>query len=225
MRVAPICAPICALICAQLLATSAGADSFRITLGGTVLGTLAYSENGSGSTLRTTLDNTPLGVFNGTFAATSSATAQGAEFNSDSQSSRKSRQIAFATAQGHVTTVSVIPGHERTALSDPEQVPPGVTDPVRTIGHLLRASGCPAPIRFYDGRRVIAITPQGSSGSPGALACTMSYRVTHGPGHLSPLRIARATLELHYATGSSGQSLQRIRLSAGVFTVTLDRTG
>jgi hypothetical protein len=190
-----------------------------MTLGGTVLGQLDYSQSGSESHLRSTLDNTPLGVFNGTYSGTSS----GGTFSSDSRSSRKSRQITFESVDGRVTTTTVTPPDERTDLSDPARVPEGVLDPVRAIGHLMRATGCPASVRFYDGRRVITLTPEAGTQDGGTLVCPVAYRVTDGPGHLSPLKIARASMELRYATGGSGQSLQQIRVSAGVFTVTLDR--
>jgi hypothetical protein len=212
-----------ALICALMLATPASAEQFRVTLGGTVLGMLSYAQEGQLSTLRSTLDNTPLGVFNGSFTATSTGTDTTSAFTSDSRSSRKNRQIAVAIDAGRVTSTTISPENERTDLSDPSRVPAGVTDPVRAIGHLMRATGCPAPVRFYDGRRVVSLASGAGTQAGNTLTCMVAYRVTEGPGHLSPLRISRAAMELRYATGSGGQTLQQIRITAGVFTVSLDR--
>jgi hypothetical protein len=54
------------------------------------------------------------------------------------------------------------------------------------------------------------------------LTCRVNYKVIAGPGHLSPLGISSAELHLSYGM-SDGQALQQIKVSSGIFSITLDR--
>lgn len=202
-------------------AGAANADTFRVLLGGRTLGTL---ETTAGQ-LRTLLDNTPLGVADGTFAATSDAatTTDGrsiTRYASDARSGRKGRSIGFDHDRGRVLTTLITPESERTALSDPANVPPDVIDPVAALSRLAGAQGCPAAFRIYDGRRVIEIAPRGSQTTDVALICDMQYRVVAGPGHLSPFRFTALDLTLTY--GKTG-GLAGIDISTGPFRVSLRR--
>lgn len=212
------------LICLATFAgaTSASAQTFDVLLGGKTLGELSFSAQGKTATLRSTLNSTPMGVFNGTFAGTSTGTASSGSFTGQSRSSRKERTVVVEIAKGRATSTSVDPQNELTDLSDVARVPAPVMDPVRVIGALIQSKGCPQHMQMYDGRRVVALTPDGESRNTGALVCTMSYRVIAGPGHLSPLSISSAKLELLYSTADGNQSLRQMQVSSGIFRVRLD---
>jgi len=209
-------------LCAVLLAAPAAAQTFDVVLGGKTLGQLTYAASGDRSTVTSTLNNTPMNVFNGGFSGTSTGSAATSSFVGDSRSSRKQRLVRVEISQGRATGTTITPQDEVTELSDVARVPAGVRDPVRGIGALIGAQGCPAAMRLYDGRRVIALRPTGRTTQGGTLTCTMGYKVIAGPGHLSPLRISSAKMTLSYDT-ASGQSLQQIRISSGVFSLTLAR--
>ena len=209
-----------AMIAALLLASPLAAQTFDVKLGGKTLGKLSYNTKGSDATLRSTLDSTPMGVFNGTFKGSSSAKGQ---FVGDSKSSRKQRVVTVDIAQGRATGVEITPSAEMTDLSDKSRVPAGVTDPVRIIGAFIGATGCPSSMRMYDGRRVVTLTPQAGTEDGATLICPVSYKVVAGPGHLSPLGISNAKMELLYDTSSGAQSLQEIKVSSGVFRLKLLR--
>lgn len=203
---------------AMMMAAPAAAQSFDVVLGGKVLGTLSLSQSGGTRTLRSDLASTPMGVFNGSFKGTS---ANG-NFTGDSRSSRKTRVVKVAVANGRPTSVEITPEAERTPLSDPARVSQNVTDPVRAIAGLVEAQGCPKTTAFYDGRRVVRLAPTGRKASGNTLVCEMSYTVIQGPGHLSPLKIANAKMQLSYDT-AGGQSLQQMRISSGIFRLNLNR--
>ena len=207
-------------LCAALPAQAA---DFSVNLGDTMLGQLSFQRAASGETVKSWLNNTPLGVFNGTFTGTSrNAGAAVREFVGVSQSSRKSRKVTVQISKGRAISTTVTPASEETDLSDIARVPDSVINPVQAIGYLIDADGCPQVIRIYDGRRVIALTPKAAQSGTDTLICDISYTVIAGPGHLSPLRIASANMRLTYATAGQ-QNLRQIRMRSGIFTVTLDR--
>lgn len=211
------------LIYAMILAVPASAESFDVSLGGKALGNLSYVKNGRNSTLTSILDNTPLGVFNGTFKGTSAGSAQSSTFVGESKSSRKQRVVTVEVVKGKAISTIITPTSEQTDQSDAAQVQPGVIDPVRAIARLISAKGCPAAMRLYDGRRVIALRPSSSDKSAAALTCSMSYEVIAGPGHLSPLRISSAKMQLSYDLAGTQQSLRKIKISSGIFSLNLIR--
>jgi hypothetical protein len=210
-------------LCALLLAAPACAETYSVSLGGKILGHLSYTEAGGTATLRSTLDNTPLGVFNGTFTGTSTGNAATSRFTGDSRSSRKQRVVEVEIAKSRAVKTAITPADELTDLSDISRVPEGVRDPVRAIGHLFRTKGCPSPLQMYDGRRVVTIQSNSSMQSDNALSCTLSYKVIAGPGHLSPLGISTARMELTYDTAGAQQTLRQMRISSGIFSVSLNR--
>jgi len=213
---------LCAACC-TLAATAPSAETFSIALGSSPLGQLSYTEAGNTKTLRSTLQDTPLGVFDGSYLGTASPHAGGVKFVGVSQSSRKSRTVSTVTRGGRAVETVVTPSEELTELSDPAKAPAGVTDPVTAIGQLIAARGCPGTIRIYDGRRAIALVPAGQRTEGATLICDVDYRVTHGPGHLSPLRVSNANMQLTYATSNGRQSIAQISLGSGPFTVYLNR--
>lgn len=208
----------------------ASAETFSVRLGNKSLGTLSYSVNGNDQLLQSVLSNTPLGVFNGTFKGTSKQVAnpnggKAQAFTGASKSSRKERTVTTMIANGRAIQTKVTPEKERTALSDIAKVPAGVVDPVTAIGELLRAKGCPATIKIYDGRRAIALSPQSSEQAGDQLTCSISYKVFAGPGHLSPLKITSARMKAIYTVTNGQQHLRQIQLGSGIFNLFLDRTG
>jgi hypothetical protein len=216
------------LACGMLLAVPASGETYSVSLGGKMLGQLSYTQSGGTATLRSTLDNTPLGVFNGTFTGTSTGTGTGTgtdastTFTGNSRSSRKQRVVTVDFAKGRAVGALVTPMDEMTDLSDIARVPDGVMDPVRAMGQLFRAKGCPAPVQMYDGRRVVTMRSDAGTQAGDILTCRVNYKVIAGPGHLSPLGISSAELHLSYGM-SDGQALQQIKVSSGIFSITLDR--
>jgi len=210
-------------LCALFLGTPAYAQEFSVSLGGKMLGRLNLSASGSTAILHSTLNQTPMGVFNGTFKGTSKGTTRTGTFTGDSQSSRKKRRVIVSYANGRAQNVDITPQNERTDLSDPALASGQIIDPVRAVAHLFHATACPAAVRLYDGRRVVAITPTGQKKDADKLICTMRYKVTAGPGHLSPLRISSAKMQLRYNTAGNTQKLEQIKISSGVFGLRLDR--
>lgn len=215
-------------LCVTLAAASAQAETFAVSLSKVSLGHLSYTSTPSSATLKATLSNTPLGVFDGTFSGTSKPTsaADGSPamaYAAISKSSRKSRQVQVQIAKGRALATNVTPPSEATTLSDPAQAPKNITDPARAIGVLINASGCPARVNIYDGRRAIALIPKGAETKDGKLVCKISYKVTAGPGHLSPLKISKAKMTVTYNT-TNGQSIQQITLGSGPFNLVLERT-
>lgn len=223
------CRPLIAAFCALGLSHSpAQAETFAVNLGKTTLGQLVYQTSGKIVSLRTTLANTPLGVFNGRFESTTAPVtlpdgATGTRFKAHSTSSRKARRVTVDFAKGAAVATTVSPAKEETNLSDPAKAPKGVTDPARAIGQLITAKGCPGRINIYDGRRVISLIPKSPEVQGDTLICAMAYKVTAGPGHLSPLKISKARMQLHYAT-QNGQRIQKITLGSGPFNLVLNRT-
>ena len=206
---------------------------YQVLLGGRALGALDYARSASGAgasqTLSATFDNTPLGVFDGTFQGTSKPVrAEGGDvllqYLGQSESSRKSRVISVLLDAARVMETVVSPEGERTPLSQAERVPAGVVDPVAAFGRLVGSAGCPEPFTMYDGRRVVEISTQASQREGGTLSCRMDYEVVAGPGHLSPLRFRSLDMELTYdMSGPGGAILREIDIKAGVFHLAVVR--
>lgn len=202
-------------------AATASAQTFQLSLGGGSIGTMTVTTDG----ITANVTDSPLGLANGAFVASAKRvqTADGqvvTQYLSDTP--RKGRKISVLSDGGQVIETVVSPADDRTALSDPAAVPSGVSTPVAVLNGLINARGCPGTMRFYDGRRVITVAPTGSTQSGTMLSCDMSYRVTSGPGHLSPLFIKNATMEVTYDT-ASGQSLTEIQIGNGPFTLYVTR--
>jgi len=209
--------------CLVAAAGQVSAQDFSVNLGKKSLGTLSYSQSGGSARLSSTLNQTPMGVFNGTFRGTSTGTAKSGVFTGDSRSSRKQRVVVVDHQNARPVSVDITPAKERTDLSDPSRVTGQTLDPVRAVGYLIAAQGCPKAIRLYDGRRVISIAPNGQSKAAGKLTCLMGYTVTDGPGHLSPLGISSAKMQLLYGTTGNTQSLEQIKISSGIFGLSMNR--
>lgn len=208
---------------ALVMGTDADAQTFNVSLGGKTLGVMQVQQSGNAASLRSTLNNTPMGVFNGAFTGTSTGSSANSIFVGDSASSRKRRVVTVEIAGGRAVRTDITPAEEMTTLSDTNLVPEGITDPVRAIGALVDARGCPGAMQMYDGRRVVRFSPTGETTTDDTLTCNMGYRVTDGPGHLSPLGIKSAKLQLTYVTTNTTQSLQQIKVSSGIFQLSLDR--
>lgn len=210
-----------ALIVVMLPAPLA-AETFRALLGGRVLGTLEYSGGAAGSgTLRTTLDNTPLGVGDGVYVGQSRrvsvAGRRGVQYTGNSRSRREARDITVVLADGRAVDTLVVPPSERTALSDPAVVPEGVLDPVTAFGRIIGGNDCPGAFRIYDGRRAIQVRPLSATVEGARKRCAMAYDVIAGPGHLSPFRFTALALDLVYDAGA----IALIEVRAGPFTLRL----
>lgn len=213
-----------ACLASLVLAAPASAETFSVKLGGKLLGEMQFAQKGNTATLRSTLNSTPMGVFNGTFVGTSIGTPTSSRFTGESRSSRKQRDVTLEIAKGRAVSTVITPQDELTELSEISSVPAGMIDPVRIIAALIHSGGCPDNMQMYDGRRVVALIPDGKSSEGDMLTCNMNYRVTAGPGHLSPLGISSAKMTLRYDTKGGQQSLQQMQIASGIFRVLLDRT-
>ncbi len=209
------------LLCVITLACPAGAETFNVSLGGKSLGTLSYAKKGKTSTLTSILSNTPLGVFNGNFQGSSVGSLNSSTFIGTSKSSRKQRVVNVEISKGKPISTTVTPAKEQTDQSNVAQVQHGVIDPIRAISQLITAKDCPPPMRLYDGRRVVSLAPSSRQHSSTALTCDVNYQVIAGPGHLSPLRISSAKMRLSYDLTGAQQSLRQIKISSGIFSLSL----
>ena len=217
-----------AAVCGTLAASLAQAQTFDVNLGNKKLGSLTYGRAAKGETLRSNLNNTPLGVFNGTFKASSrpiqsSSGTKAQKYQSLSKSSRKTRKITLLIAAGRAVETGIDPATERTDLSDINRVPRDVIDPVGAIGRLILAQGCPKEFTIYDGRRAIRLKPNGSKKEADLLTCAIQYKVVAGPGHLSPLYISSVKMQVQYDFSSDRQELTQMKLGAGLFSLVLSR--
>ena len=201
-------------LCAAL---PAQAETYAIQLGARQIGTLQTT----GSALSSTLDNTPLGVANGTFEAGVSAVrlpdGSSAQQFVGRNRGGKVRDVSVIRQDGRVVDVTVSPANDATDLSVPAAVPAGVLFPPEAMARLEAAGGCPAPITMYDGRRVVSISTLSSAPANGETVCEMSYRVNAGKGHLSPFNFKSLAMQLAYRDGA----LARITVSAGGFDVSM----
>ena len=208
------------------LASSVYAQTFDLRLGNKTLGTLTYSTSTKGEQLLSSMNNTPLGVFNGTFTGSSSPVQASSgraaqQYQSLSKSSRKTRQIMVTIEDGRVIKTNIDPTSERTDLSKPNAVPRGVIDPVQAMGRLIQAQGCPKQFMLYDGRRAVRLTPVGSGNQGTLLTCAVQYNVIAGPGHLSPLYISSVKMQVKYEGMGDQQRLVQIHLKSGIFNLFL----
>ena len=204
---------------ALCVALPAQAETYAIQLGSRQIGTLQTS----GNALASTLDNTPLGVANGTFEAGVSAVrlsdGSGAQQFLGRNRGGKVRDVSVIRQEGRVLDVTVSPAGDATDLSVPAAVPAGVLFPPEAMARLEAAGGCPAPVTMYDGRRVVSISTLSSTQANEETICEMSYRVTAGKGHLSPFNFRSLAMQLAYRDGA----LARITVSAGGFDVSMLR--
>ncbi len=220
---------LAALALALALPAAAQAQVFELRLGDRVLGTLTFGAAGSGATWSTNLDNTPLGVADGVFTATSEPvqTASGEDavrYRGITGTTRTSRVIEVIHAAGRVLSTAVAPQDDATELSDAARVPPGVNDPVQSLARLLTSDGCPESFLQYDGRRVVAFLPESSSSEGGRLVCELDYRVVAGPGHLSPLGLTSLDVTLTYdQPAGSAATLREMDIRTGPFRLRVVR--
>ena len=213
-------ARLIAVAALALTATNALAEmqTYDLLLGQRQLGTLQFDT--VSQTLVADLNNTPLGVADGRFTASVTAVRTAAGIAATQYLSQTDkRQISVLLDEGHVLDTTIAPRSEATDLSDPTQVPVGVVPPTATFGALAGAGGCPAPVTMYDGRRVVRIATTARDVQGADTLCTMDYRVTAGPGHLSPFRFRSLDMGLIYRDGA----LSRITLRAGGFEVAVAR--
>ncbi len=211
-----------AALAASLLPVPALAEDYRVLLGGTEIGTLSLDGTGEDLALAARFAGTPLGVADGTYAASSrpALAASGVpvrQFLSQSAFTSGSRNVSVLLDGPRVVETVIDPAGDRTALSEPAAVPEGVLDPVQVFAALARAGGCPPALRLYDGRRVAEVGVATTEGQGGDATCAGTYRVVAGPGHLSPLRIASFDLDLAYRGGA----LAAVTVRTGPFELRL----
>lgn len=207
------------LICA-LVGTTARAEvqRYNLMLGQRKLGTFSFDT--STLNLVAELDNTPLGVADGNFSAQSRAarTTEGVAVTQYLSQSVK-RHISVVLSGGKVLATTITPTREATSLSEPEAVPAGIIPLTDGFARIATAGSCPSPFVAYDGRRVVQIATRAQSVDGTETLCDMDYRVTAGPGHLSPFRFRTLDMALLYRNGALG----KITVSAAGFEVRMVR--
>ncbi|KQI70124.1 hypothetical protein AN189_01640 [Loktanella sp. 3ANDIMAR09] len=200
-------------------ATPTIAETYAMMLGNRQIGTLETN----GASLQSTLNNTPLGVADGTFQASVTRVqlpdGSIAEQYLGVNRGGKTRDISVIRQNGRVADVTVVPANDATDLSAPDTVPADVLFPSELFARLERAGGCPAPLQMYDGRRLVAISTASTATENGQTVCDMDYRVAAGKGHLSPFNFKSLNMQLAYADGA----LARVTVSAGGFDVSMLR--
>ncbi len=198
--------------------TMAEKQTYMMMLGNRQLGTLVFDGNGSNSALLSTMDNTPLGVANGTFEAVTRAKDDEVDYFGKSRGS-KTRDIAVIRKANTVTAVTVTPQKEMTEMTDAGKVPAGVISPTEVFAALANGGTCPSPMAMYDGRRVVQMATTAMKQDGDTVTCDMSYRVVMGPGHLSPFHFKSFGMQIAY----TAHKLARVTMSAGGFNVNLIR--
>ncbi len=205
-------------------AAGAQAQSFAVNLGDRTLGTMTFQRNGDALQLRSSLNNTPLNLFNGTLDASSRPVRlQTGEVRRQllalSDTTRKNRQVSILFDRGVVTDVVINPTSEKTAVSGPAQVPQGVLDPVSAFGQIVSSQGCPDVMQIYDGRRVVRLATSQTTPIANGVRCDVSYQVIAGPGHLAPLSFKNASVSLRY----DAMGLSSLSIATGPFVVSVVR--
>ena len=193
-------------------------QSYAMMLGPRQLGTLVFDGAGQNAALLSTIDNTPLGVADGTFEAVTRTKDGEVDYIGQSRGG-KTRDIAVTRQADTVTKVIVTPAKEMTDMTDAAKVPAGVVSPTEVFATLANGGTCPSPMTMYDGRRVVQMATTAMAQEGDTVTCDMSYRVTMGPGHLSPFRFKSFGMQVAYSAGA----LARITMSAGGFDVNLIR--
>jgi hypothetical protein len=211
----PLIATLSVLLAGPAVAQS---QSFALMLGTRQLGTLTFDGRGANTHLLSSLDNTPLGVADGTFEATSRASGDTVEYLGQNRGS-KNRDIAITRKGVAVGAVTVTPAGEMTDLSDAAKVPAGTLTTAEVFGVLANGKTCPNPVAMYDGRRVVQMTTTAMDAKGDTVTCQMSYRVTAGKGHLSPFNFKSLGMTAIY----TGGALSKVTVSAGGFDVNLVR--
>lgn len=192
--------------------------SFMMMLGNRQIGMLTIDQSGSTTTIMSTMDNTPLGVADGTFVGVTQANGSTVEYEGKSRGSRM-RDISFIREASTVTAVTVTPVSEMTELTDAAKVPNNVLSPTEALSALANNGTCPARMVVYDGRRVVQIGTKNATQQGSSVNCDLSYSVVMGPGHLSPFRFRSIDINVTYVASQ----LRRITVSAGGFRVGLIR--
>ena len=211
----PLIAALTILLAGPAVAQS---QSYALMLGNRQLGTLAIDGSGSDVRLLSRLDNTPLGVADGTFEATARSAGGTVSYTSQNRGS-KTRDIAITRQDGTVGAVTVQPADDMTDVSDPARVPAGTLTPAEVFGVLANGTTCPNPLAMYDGRRVVQLATTAMNAEGDTVTCTLSYRVVAGKGHLSPFNFKSLSMSAIYRA----RTLAQITVSAGGFDVNLVR--
>ncbi len=219
-----------ASLIAVLAAEPAAAEVFAFDafLGRRQIGTVTWettaARGGTVAHLRSDMDNTPLGVGDGTFDAVSEPARMSDGTPVTRYVARTDERVITVTSdRGTVVETRVSPESEATTLSEPALVPQGVLDLAAGFGRFVQTSGCPAPFGMYDGRRVISVGPTASVQTGGLLTCRLAYTVVAGPGHLSPFRFRSIRLELFYRVDPKATLLEQMDVHAGIFAMQLVR--
>jgi hypothetical protein len=200
-------------------------QNYKVYLGGRELGWFRYSGNIGKASISSLFDNTPFGVFDGSYSGQSRNRAGGVVYQGKSVSSNKNREVEIIQARlGRVSAVTISPEQDLTDYSLPSAVPDGVLDPVAGFSRFLSAQeSCPAAFQIYDGRRVVQVVPKSQNIEGAVRTCVMDYQVVLGKGHLSPLYIRHITVTITFdpAIAATGPSLLSLR--TGLFAVEFRR--
>ncbi|SDG95253.1 hypothetical protein [Sulfitobacter delicatus] len=196
----------------------AAEQTYTVSLGSRQLGTLQFEGERNDASLLLSLNNAPFGLKNGTFKAVARSTGGKVDYLGQNRGS-ETRDIAIGRKADKVTSVSVAPPSEMTEMTEAGKVPSGVVFPPEFFAAVANSTTCPSPIAMYDGRRVVRMAATAMEQDGETVFCDMSYRVTMGPGYVSPFHFRKFGVELAYSAGK----LVKFTLKAGGFKVHLNR--
>lgn len=214
-----------AVILAMLaLPVQAADQTYKVYALGIDLGTFRYSGTPQNARIISQFDNTPLGVFNGSYEGDSRVRSGGMIYHGKSVSSNKNREVEITTtAAGRVADITVSPAKDRTAYSDPAELPDGLLNPVAGFAQFLGQNTCPQAFKLYDGRRVVQVTPKSESTSGAVKTCVLDYRVILGKGHLSPLYFKTIAVTVTFDPSIAKTGPSALVMRSGLFGVEFRR--
>ena len=175
---------------------------FEMRLGGIAIGTLTYDATEAGAGWTTNLDNTPLGVADGVFAASSApvTTTEGQDalrYRGVTETSRRNRVVEYVHAGGQVLSVAVTPDEDESAARAAGftmRPVPGVPDDVggSTWQSLQRGTGN-VETDYLNGEIVRVAHGIGRSAPLNAGLASLGRRAArtgHAPGSISAEQLA-----------------------------------
>jgi hypothetical protein len=214
-----------ALLLALLALPAQAADqTYNVFTFGINLGWFRYSVTPENARISRQFDNTPLGVFNGSYEGNSRARSGGTLYRGKSIASNKSREVEIQTTRsGKVAWITIAPEKDHTEYSDPITLPEGLLNPVAGFAQFLGQNTCPKAFKLYDARRVVQVTPISETTSGAVKTCVLDYRVILGKGHLAPLYLKNVTVTVTFDPSITTDGPSDLVMRSGLFGVEFRR--
>lgn len=206
------------------LPAQAADQTYTVSALGIDLGWFRYSASATNARIFSQFDNTPLGVFNGSYEGDSRARSGGTLYRGKSIASNKNREVEIQTTRGgKVVDITISPEKDRTEYSDAATLPDGLLNPVAGFGQFLGQNTCPKAFKLYDARRVVQVTPKSEITSGAVKTCVLDYRVILGKGHLAPLYIKNVVITVTFDPSIATAGPSDLVMQSGLFGVEFRR--